>query len=74
VVAVQGRSQPPRRRTAGAEGFTAGASPGGAANAVFVEDSCVMLIGDYKPQGELRGPVAHAVAAVYHRTHGTCPD
>jgi hypothetical protein len=59
----------------GAQGFT-GTAPqrgAGAANVVFAEGSCVLLIGDFNPVGNLIAPVKHAAAAVYQRTHGACP-
>jgi hypothetical protein len=77
AIAAQGSGAPIKRFTVagvpGASGFTASLPGSGAANVVFVEGSCVLLIGDFNPPGSLTAPLHHAVVAVYRRTHGTCP-
>jgi len=59
----------------GAKGFTATlpGQPGGAANALFTEGRCLLLIGDSVPDANLAGPVKAGVRAIYRRTGGRCP-
>jgi hypothetical protein len=59
----------------GAQAFTATASghPGSAANAVFVEGSCVLTIGDFAPSDSVTAPIESAALAVFKRTQGRCP-
>jgi hypothetical protein len=78
AIASQGPGPPLKSFTVpgvpGADGFTASGGHGtGAANVVFREGSCVLLIGDADAPGSLSAPLIHAAAAVYRRTHGSCP-
>ena len=58
-----------------ARGFTVvlPGMPGSAANAVFTEGRCVLLVGDLIPNGDPKPPVQAGVEAIDHRTRGRCP-
>ena len=57
-----------------ARGFTVvTAIPGSAANALFTEGRCLLLVGDAIPKGDPATPVKAGVKAIYRRTHGRCP-
>ncbi len=58
-----------------ADGLTEGsAQNGSAANVVWVQGRCILLVGDFRPTGTApRQPLIKAAKAVYDRTHGTCP-
>jgi hypothetical protein len=58
-----------------ARGFTVVISgmPGSAANALFTEGRCLLLVGDAIPTGNPAPPVKAGVKAIYRRTHGRCP-
>jgi hypothetical protein len=46
---------------------------GGAANALFVEGSCMFVVGDFKESGRgVAAPVIAGVEAIYKRTNGEC--
>lgn len=50
------------------------AQNGSAANVVWVQGRCTLLVGDFRPTGTApRQPLIKAAKAVYNRTHGTCP-
>jgi hypothetical protein len=59
----------------GGRGFTQGdAKHGNAADVVWVQGRCTMVIGEFVPTGTVRrGPLVTAARAVYHRTRGRCP-
>jgi hypothetical protein len=59
----------------GGRGFTQGDTQhGNAADVVWVEGRCTMVIGEFVPTGVVkRGPLINAAQAVYHRTRGRCP-
>lgn len=59
----------------GVTAFTATLSPhpGGAANALWTEGRCLLLVGDSIPASNLAGPVKAGVEAIYRRTGGHCP-
>src|SRR3954447_5619825 len=59
----------------GAKGFTATAPgrSGGAANAIFTEGHCVLLVGAAGLSGDLAAPVKAGVKAIHRRAHGRCP-
>jgi hypothetical protein len=80
-VASQGKGVRIQRFTVpgvpGSKGFTATDKKhgGGAANVLFTEGSCMLLVGDAfggSPQQRI-APVSAAAAAIYKRTGGTCP-
>jgi hypothetical protein len=58
-----------------ARGFTVVISlmPGSAANALFTEGRCLLLVGDAVPTGNPATPVKAGVTAIFRRTHGRCP-
>jgi len=56
-----------------ARGFTVSGNGSPAANLLFTEDRCLLLVGDEIPSGNDRGPVVAGANAIYRRTNGRCP-
>ena len=57
-----------------ARGFSATQpSQGGAGNVLFIEGSCLLVVGDSGNQSELSTPLIQAAERIDTRTHGTCP-
>ena len=59
----------------GATGFTVTipGRAGAAANVLFIEGRCVLLVGDAIPHGDPAAPARAGTQAIYARTKGTCP-
>jgi hypothetical protein len=77
-IAGQGLARIHRFKVAGvphARGFTViiPGAPGSAANAMFTEGSCLLLLGDAIPGTNPAPPVEAGVKAIYRRTNGRCP-
>jgi hypothetical protein len=78
-IAAQGAGATVRHFTVsgvpGARGFTAivPGMAGLAANALFTERRCLLLVGDLIPTGNPATPVSAGVTAIYNRTNGNCP-
>jgi hypothetical protein len=78
IIAAQGKAKIRHLAVPGVPGATAFAATekkytGGAANALFTEGPCLVLVGDSVLVGNYTAPVIAGARAVYRRTGGRCP-